>query len=129
MPEDCDIQYGIYVGTVEYNQDPYHWGRVQVRIDEIYGTSEQTPSNLLPWARVIQFGGGFYDGGSHVIPPVGATVAVIFEHGDIALPYVVGGVPKKPTSSYRYGVSGESMGLWNPSETDSDVPEKVKVDR
>jgi type VI secretion system secreted protein VgrG len=123
-----DKRIGSYVGTVEYNRDPYHWGRVQVRVDEVYGTKEETPSNMLPWARVMQFGGGFYDGGSHWIPPVGATVVVSFEKGDSDLPYVMGTIPKKPTKNNSYGRSGESMGPWGPGSYDTDVPKEVKTD-
>lgn len=118
---------GTYIGTVEYNQDPFHWGRVQVRVDEIYGTKEETPSKLLPWAPVMQFGGGFFDGGSHWIPPVGAAVVVSFEKGDSELPYVLGTIAKKPTKRNTYGRSEESMGTWSPSEYDSDIPKEAKT--
>jgi len=148
---------GVYVGFVEYNKDPKHMGRLQVRVREIYGDDreDETPTHLLPWAKQLQFFGGFNDGGSHTPYPVGSTVLVSFEQGDKYRPIILGGIPKstdlkpltnlpesedgqgkfrflqKDSSNWKYGVDEESMGEWesDDSPAKTDIPEEVQQDR
>ncbi len=119
--------FGAYVGIVAYTKDPEHLGRVQVRVHEIHGVKEDIPDDHLPWAYLTSLGGGFPDGGSHIPPPIGATVLVVFEHGDPNRPWVLGGVPKRTTSKWRYGTTGASAGIWQPKADDTtDVPREVR---
>ena len=43
------------------------------------------------WARVLGIGAGS-DAGLHIMPEVGDEVLVLFEHGDISRPFVIGGL-------------------------------------
>jgi len=91
---------GIYRGYVVANddseEDPPFLGRVKVNIPQIYG--EQVEPEGLPWAEacVPFFGGGLAgsDGkqtsGVVAIPPVGATVWVMFEEGNLQHPVYMG---------------------------------------
>lgn len=81
---------GFYIGDVVFNKDPEDRGRLQVRVEEIYGTQKETADELLPWARPIMQGGGFHDGGSKLVPPIGSTVAIIFEQGSKRRPAYLG---------------------------------------
>jgi len=123
------LRFGVYIGVVENNKDPFKRGRVRVRVSEIFGErGPDSPTNLLPWANVIQLGGGSYDGGSHTPFPIGSTVAVVFEQGNVVHPYVIGGVLKKPVSGYVYGKVGDDLGEWNPVTTDTDAPREAAAD-
>jgi len=123
------MRHGVFIGTVENNKDPFKRGRVQVRVVEIYGVKgADSPTDLLPWAKTIQVGGGSYDSGSYIPFPIGATVAVVFEQGNVTSPYILGGVPKKPVSDYVYGKVGDSLGEWNPSTIDTDSPREAVTD-
>jgi hypothetical protein len=125
--------HGVFVGQVEYNRDPENWGRCQVRVVEVNGTEEETASKLLPWAYVATSTlGGFYDGGSHMIPPVGATVLVIFEQGKKNRPWIIGGAVKQvthDTSDWKYGEKNTPMGVWKPEDPRPDMisPEDPKL--
>lgn len=130
MLEDVEERYiGAYVGTVVYTKDPNHLGRVQVRVPEIYGSSEYVADIDLPWAGLASVFGGFYDGGSHFPYPVGSTVLVIFEQGDKNRPWVLAGVPKQPVEEWVYGDNDTSMEKWLPKDTETDVPKEVRADR
>jgi len=114
---------GIFVGDVVFNQDPQKWGRVQVRVEEVYGDKDETPDEFLPFGYVMSLGGGFHDGGSHLIPPIGTTVYVMFEHGSKQRPVVMGGAIKEPEAN-SYGEDGVSMGKWESKGTLSDIPKE-----
>ena len=122
---------GTYCGVVVYNKDPEHLGRLQVRVDEVHGLKTETNKDEnLPWSQVSSFFGGFYDGGSHTPVPVGSSVWVCFEHGDPDRPVVMGGCQKRPLpGEWKYGVAGESMGVWKPAEATTDIPKDVREDR
>lgn len=85
--------HGVVVGLVTNNQDPEGLHRVKVKFPWL---SESEESH---WARVATFMAG--DGrGGWFLPEVDDEVLVLFEHGDVRLPYVVGalwnGVDKAP---------------------------------
>ncbi|WP_432947676.1 VgrG-related protein [Kribbella sp. CA-253562] len=76
---------GLATGVVTDVRDPEHLGRVRLRLpwlDDSYTTA---------WARVVQPGAG-PDRGAAILPEVGDEVLVAFAHGDLARPFVVGGL-------------------------------------
>lgn len=77
--------WGVYVGVVTNNNDPDGRGRVKVLLPWLDSDAEST------WARmaVPMAGNGR---GLLLTPEVNDEVLVAFEHGDINLPYVLGGV-------------------------------------
>lgn len=88
----------FYRGTVVDNDDPLHFGRVRVRVPQIYGSSEQrdtklyTPNIAIPWATSAIMAGAGNNTGAYLIPNVGDTVLVTFENGDPQLPLYFGGL-------------------------------------
>lgn len=88
--------YGIRRGIVEYNVDPLKIGRCKVRVPELHSTEKSIETKDLPWAYPMHHYGGFHDGGSFYVPPVGATVLVQFEMGDPEYPFYGGTFWKIP---------------------------------
>jgi hypothetical protein len=79
-----DKFYGKYRGTVINNFDPMQQGRIQVMVPDVL--------TLLPstWALpCVPFTG--QQSGLFVVPQIGASVWVEFEHGDPNYPIWVGG--------------------------------------
>jgi uncharacterized protein involved in type VI secretion and phage assembly len=105
--EHLDRIYGVVVGIVTNNKDEDGLGRVKVKIPRLSGDDESY------WARVVSFMAG-KERGALFLPEVDDEVLVAFEHGDIAMPYVLGA-------------------LWNgvdvPPETNSDGENNVRVIR
>jgi len=97
--------YGVVIGVVTNNKDPDGLGRVKVKIPRISGDDESN------WARVATLMAG-KNRGSFFLPEVDDEVLVVFEHGDINMPYVIGS-------------------LWNgvdkPPETNSDGKNNIRV--
>ncbi len=75
----------VLVGIVSNNKDPLGWGRVRVKFPTL------TEEHESYWARVVGIGAGS-DRGFYCLPEVDDEVLVVFEHGDIHRPYVIGGV-------------------------------------
>jgi uncharacterized protein involved in type VI secretion and phage assembly len=77
--------FGVVVGIVTNNQDPDGLGRVRIRFPWLSDAEESH------WARVAapMAGGGR---GVYFLPEVDDEVLVAFEHGDLRLPYVLGGL-------------------------------------
>jgi len=75
--------YGVVTGIVIDNKDPEEMGRVKVKIPRISGDEESN------WARVASFMGG-NDRGAVFLPEVNDEVLVVFEFGDINMPYIIG---------------------------------------
>lgn len=75
----------VGIAQVSDANDPQSMGRVKLTYPWL---SETYVSN---WARTVQPGAG-KDRGAMVIPEVGDEVLVVFEQGDLAQPYVLGGL-------------------------------------
>jgi uncharacterized protein involved in type VI secretion and phage assembly len=80
-----DRVYGAVVGLVTSIDDPDSLGRVRVRFPWLKDDVESR------WARIVSFMAGATRGGVFR-PEVGDEVLVLFEHGDMRFPYVVGGL-------------------------------------
>ena len=88
------------VGIVTDNQDPKGWGRVKVKFPTL------TEAHNSNWARVVSVGAG-KQRGFDCLPEINDEVLVVFEHGDIHRPYVLGGVwngKDKPPNSVQENV-------------------------
>jgi uncharacterized protein involved in type VI secretion and phage assembly len=72
--------YGAYRAVITNTSDPVQQKRVQVRIPSVLGGATQ-------WARVCR-----PFGAPTAAPRIGDEVLVVFEHGDPAYPYVIGGL-------------------------------------
>jgi len=75
--------YGVVVGLVTNNQDPDSMGRVKVKFPWLSDVDESA------WARIAVLMAG-KDRGTYFLPEVGDEVLVVFEHGDVRFPYVIG---------------------------------------
>ncbi|BAY81535.1 Rhs element Vgr protein [Calothrix parasitica NIES-267] len=73
------------VGIVTDNEDPEGMGRVKVKFPTL------TEDHASQWARVVSMGAG-NNRGFDCLPEINDEVLVLFEHGDIHRPYVIGGV-------------------------------------
>lgn len=83
---------GVVVGVVTNNQDPEKLGRVKVKfpwLPKINGAEIESF-----WARLAVIGGG-KERGMLYMPEVDDEVLVVFEHGDINMPYIIGGLWNK----------------------------------
>src|SRR5262245_6023917 len=77
--------YGVAVGKVLNPIDPLMLGRVQVQLPFVDSL------DLSPWARIaVPMGGPFH--GDYFVPNPGDEVLLVFEHGDINAPYIIGSV-------------------------------------
>ena len=79
-PDDRRI-YGVVIAEVTENCDKTMRGRVRVRLPWLPGYE--------PWARVAAAMAGD-DRGAYVMPRAGDEVLVVFNHGDVREPYVIG---------------------------------------
>jgi uncharacterized protein involved in type VI secretion and phage assembly len=77
--------YGAVVGVVSNIDDPDAMGRIKVRFPWLKESDESR------WARLVSFMAG-PDRGAVFRPEVGDEVLVVFEHGDMRFPYVLGAV-------------------------------------
>lgn len=75
--------YGVVVGVVTNNQDPEELGRVKVKFPWLSDADESD------WARIATPMAG-NDRGIYFLPEVDDEVLVVFEHGDLRLPYIIG---------------------------------------
>lgn len=120
-----DKFYGLWRGVIEYNLDPLKQGRCKIRIVDIHGTETSVEPLDLPWALPKHAVGGYHDGGSYLVPPVGATVWVEFEKGDPRFPVYDGTILKNTTTPREFLTHTTqdktvlpanrpiSMGTWN----------------
>ncbi len=77
--------HGVVTGKVTSLQDPLSLGRVQVQLPFI------DANDNAPWARVCApLAGSQY--GQYFLPAVDSEVLVVFEHGDVRVPYILGGL-------------------------------------
>lgn len=77
--------FGVVIGLVTNNQDPDKLGRVKVKFPWLSDEDESF------WARIASPMAG-NDRGLYFLPEVDDEVLVIFEHGDLRFPYVIGGL-------------------------------------
>lgn len=82
---DQDRVYGAVIGVVSSIDDPDKQGRVKVQLPWL---KEDVESR---WARLVTFMAGG-DRGAVFRPEVGDEVLLVFEHGDLRFPYVLGGL-------------------------------------
>lgn len=75
--------FGAVTAVVSNVDDPDRLGRVKVRYPWLKDDSES------PWARIVSFLAGA-DRGAVFRPETGDEVLVLFEHGDMRFPYVIG---------------------------------------
>jgi phage protein D/phage baseplate assembly protein gpV len=73
------------IGVVTNNRDPDGLGRVKVRFPTLPGNEESA------WARLVSPMAGD-ERGMLLIPEVNDEVAIIFEHGDVNRPFMLGGL-------------------------------------
>lgn len=96
---------GVVVGIVTNIKDPEGLGRIRVKFPWL---SDENESN---WARVTSLMAG-KDRGIFILPEIDDEVLVVFEHGNINMPYVIGS-------------------LWNgtdvPPETNSDGKNNLRM--
>lgn len=76
--------YGKYRGSVVDNDDPQGRGRLKVQVPSLLGDA------ATDWALPCFPFGGVDQTGSYLVPPVGATVWVEFEQGDLSYPIWTG---------------------------------------
>ncbi|MDR3577375.1 MAG: VgrG-related protein [Anaerolineaceae bacterium] len=76
---------GAVIGLVTNNQDPLGSGRVKIRFPWLDSDNEST------WAPIVSPMAG-NNRGLFILPEVGDEVLVIFEHGDMNHPFVLGGL-------------------------------------
>src|SRR5438105_1520677 len=118
-----DTYYGVYAGTVDDTTDPRELGRVRVRIFDIYGDDQDTPTDNIPWALPC------FPSHSFNPPQVGDSVWVIFQHGSLDYPVYLGYYPSmpmdpvargrrpdRPSLEYRSGCPSSPRPLKNDSE-------------
>ena len=78
------VTTGVTIGIVTDTADPDGYSRVKVKFPYLDDT-------VSGWARLVLPGAGA-SRGLHVIPEIDDEVVVLFEHGDLRYPYVLGGL-------------------------------------
>jgi uncharacterized protein involved in type VI secretion and phage assembly len=77
--------YGVVTAVVTNTKDPKKKGRIKVK----YVWMGEAKAIESDWARVMSFMAGNARG-AHFLPDVDDEVLVMFEHGNINFPYVIG---------------------------------------
>jgi uncharacterized protein involved in type VI secretion and phage assembly len=118
---------GVVIGIVTNNKDPDGMGRVKVKFPWLSDSDESA------WARVAAPMAG-KERGFYFLPEVDDEVLVVFEHGDMRFPYVLGALwngKEKPPATNDDGKnnvrliksrSGHTIQL-----TDEDDKEKIEI--
>jgi uncharacterized protein involved in type VI secretion and phage assembly len=75
--------YGVVIGIVTNNQDPEKLARVKVKFPWLSNADESY------WARIAAPMAG-KDRGTFFLPEVDDEVLVVFEHGNLQFPYILG---------------------------------------
>lgn len=103
--DDVSVVHGVVVGIVTNNKDPDGIGRVKVKFPWLSTDDESA------WARVASPMAG-KKRGIFFLPEVDDEVLVVFEHGDVNMPHVIGS-------------------LWNgvdlPPETNNDGKNNIRM--
>ncbi len=85
--ENSNKVFGVVTAIVTNTKDPKKMARVKIKYAWM-GEAKTVESN---WARVVCFTAGNAMG-AHFLPEVDDEVLVVFEHGDINHPYIIGSV-------------------------------------
>lgn len=98
-----------FLGTVKSVNDPDNRNRVQIRL---YNTDGITDQDAPIWARVaVPFAGG--KRGAFFIPNVGDEVLIVFLSGDPRFPVVIGSMWNgTDTAPETLGGSGDAVDRW-----------------
>lgn len=111
LQEDMAAMLGPagFLGRVVSVQDPVNKNRIQVRVYNVDGVSDQDGA---VWARVaVPFAGN--NKGAFLFPDVGDEVLVIYLSGDPRFPVVIGGLWNgQATAPDAFGGSGDSVDRW-----------------
>ena len=89
---------GVFSADVIDNDDSNaedkhkYLGRLRVRIDQVYGKKTQDSDCPWAWPAAMVWGADKDQkpSGLFVLPSIGSTVAVVFEHGDPERPFWIG---------------------------------------
>jgi len=93
----------FFMGVVENNVDERLEGRVQVRAFGVHGTTQQVPTENLPWATLVH---GSYDPNAE-IPRVNSFVFGFFVDGrDAQQPMILGLIPTQMTEIINPDLTG-----------------------
>ncbi len=101
------------VGTVIDNNDPKRWGRLRIRVEQVF---EGISDEHLPWAIVslAHPGGGSANHGKFAVPEIGAKVLVEFQGGSPLHPmwkgYFIDETTKLPEAEVNY--PNRDVTLW-----------------
>jgi uncharacterized protein involved in type VI secretion and phage assembly len=100
---------GAFLGTVVSVQDPQQRNRVQVRIYNVDGATDQ---DAPVWARIAApFAGN--ERGAFFVPDVGDEVLLVFLSGDSRFPVVIGSLWNgAAVAPETLGGSGDSVDRW-----------------
>ena len=103
------LSAGAFLGTVVSVQDPQQRNRVQVRLYNVDGATDQ---DAPVWARVAApFAGK--ERGAFFIPDVGDEVLLVFLSGDPRFPIVIGSLWNgTDTAPETLGGAGDSVDRW-----------------
>lgn len=93
--------FGVATAVVTSTDDPDALGRVKVRYPWLGDDAES------PWARIVSPMAG-KERGAVFRPEVDDEVLVLFEHGDMRFPYVIGGVWSAADPPPERGADGEN---------------------
>jgi phage baseplate assembly protein V len=118
---------GVAVGLVIDNKDPQGLGRVRLKLPAL------SDDEIGHWARIAVLMAGA-DRGTFFLPEVGDEVLVAFENGDIARPYVLGGLWNGQDKPPETNADGENNLRLVKSRSghlirldDSDGAEKIEI--
>jgi hypothetical protein len=113
-----DRAEGLYKGVVEDVQDPFHLGRVRVRVYSIHGDRKERKTGQLPWCEPV-----FPIKGSFCPPELFDRVWIAFENGDTDNPVYIGywysvpaGRGSLPTSQKKGIETPKDSWRWSPDD-------------
>lgn len=119
--------HGVVVGVVTNNQDPEGLGRVKLKFPWLSDTDESN------WARVVTPMAG-KDRGLYLLPEVDDEVLVMFEHGRVDHPFVLGALwngKDKPPAQNEGGKNDKRVLKSRSGHTitldDTDGAEKITI--
>ena len=95
--------WGVVLGLVVKNYDKDHPGKICVSIP-----MRDKDANELKWAKMVQMSSGS-KWGTYFLPEVGDQVMLVFDHGIIDKPYVIGCVPKDNDNFYTKAMDKDNQ--------------------